>query len=83
MGPFIFTIVKLKKRPTITWSASYSLGSYPLTWVLVDKVQNKILSSTSHGSVRFPYFYQTMPRYNEIAKCIGHDLDVIAENQIK
>ena len=79
----MFTIVKLKKRPTITWSASYNVGSCPLTWVLVDKVQNKILSSTSNGSVRFPYFYQTMSRYNEIAKCIGHDLDVIAENLLK
>ena len=30
LGSFIFTIVNLKKRPAITQSASYSMGSCPL-----------------------------------------------------
>ena len=30
-GPLIFTIVKLKKGPAITYRASYSSGSCPLT----------------------------------------------------
>ena len=30
LGPFIFTIVNLKKRPAITRSASYSMGLCPL-----------------------------------------------------
>ena len=34
LGSFIYILVKLKKRPTITRSASYSLGSCPLTWVI-------------------------------------------------
>ena len=64
------------------WGAGPSLPNI-LLHVLVDKVQNKILSSTSHGSVRLSYFSRTMSRYNEIAKCIGHDLDVIVENHLK
>ena len=29
-GPLIFTVVKLKKRPAITRSVSYDMGSCPL-----------------------------------------------------
>ena len=32
LGPFIFTIVNLKKRPSITPSASYSMGSCPICY---------------------------------------------------
>ena len=34
LGPFILTIVKFQKRPTITKSASYRKGSCPLALVI-------------------------------------------------
>ena len=34
LGPYIFTIVNIKKRPAITFSPSYSIGFCPLTEVI-------------------------------------------------
>ena len=34
LGPFIFTIVNVKKRPAITFSVLYDLGSCPFTLVI-------------------------------------------------
>ena len=34
LGPFIFTVVKFKKRPSITLGVSYDLGSCPLTGII-------------------------------------------------
>ena len=34
LGPFIFTIVNFKKRPTIAPSVSYNLGSCPFACVI-------------------------------------------------